>query len=265
MKTRVIQGDPDEAPASATAVSPPARRPERRMTGGRIALLAVGVVLALLGLASLAAGAALLVGNETERDAAGFFSTATHSFRADSHAIVSENLDVGTDGPDWLLEEGRLATIRVSGSNADSARELFIGVARSADVRRYLAGTRYSTLVDFEIDPSRATYRDSSGSAAPAEPGSQGFWSEFTEGSATQSLEWDVAKGDWSFVVMNGDASSGVSADLSLGAKVPFVFWLGVGLAIGGAILLAGAAAMIYFSARRPVGHAGAPATAPAA
>jgi hypothetical protein len=87
-------------------------------------LVGVGVVVALLGLAALAGGAVLLVGNETERDASGFFSAARHSFRSDSHAIVSESLDVGAEGPDWLFEQGRLATIRVRGSSADPAREL---------------------------------------------------------------------------------------------------------------------------------------------
>jgi hypothetical protein len=133
-------------------------------------------------------------------------------------------------------------------------------------VRGYLAGTRYATLVDFEIDPFRATYRPSSGTSAPAEPGRQGFWSASTEGSGKQSLEWDASKGDWSFVVMNADVSRGVEADLSLGAKVPFIFWLGLGLVIGGAIVLAGAAAMIYFGARpRPAQRGGALTAPPAA
>lgn len=221
------------------------------MTGGRIALLAVGIVALLVGLAALTGGALLLAVNESERDANGFFSTASHSFRTDSHAIVSESLDVGTDGPDWLFESGRLATIRARGSNADAARELFIGVAPTADVRRYLEGTRFATLAEFEIDPFRAGYRASSGTAAPDEPRSQDFWSASTEGAGTQTLEWDVSKGDWSFVLMNADVSRGVDADLTLGAKVPFIFWLGVGLVVGGAILLAGAALIIYFGVRR--------------
>jgi hypothetical protein len=255
MKTNIIQADEAEVPASR-APEPASRRPERRMSGGRIALLVVGSVIALLGLAALAGGAALLIANQTQRDSTGFFSTSSESFRTDSHAIVSESVEVGTDGPDWLFEEGRLATIRVRGANADQGRELFIGVARTADVRSYLAGTRYATLADFEIDPFRATYRASSGSSAPSEPGPQDFWTAAAEGPGTQSLEWDVANGDWSFVVMNADASPGVNADLSVGAKVPFIFWLGVGLAVGGVFLLAGASALIYLGGRRsaPVG-----------
>ncbi len=70
----------------------------------------------------------------------------------------------------------------------------------------------------------------------------------------------DVAKGDWSIVVMNADASPGVDARLSLGAKVGFLFWLGIGLAIGGGILLAVGGAMIYFSLRRPLYPVSSPA-----
>jgi len=266
MKTKVIQHDPAEARTSPAAASQPAaQRFERRMTGGRIALLTIGVVAALLSLAALAGGALLLIGNQTERDAAGYFSTASHAFRTDSHAIVSENLDVGTDGPDWLFQEGRLATIRVRGSNADAGRELFIGVARTADVRRYLAGTRYTTLTEFDIDPFRTTYRVSAGASAPPEPGSQGFWRASTEGAGTQTLDWDVSKGDWSFLVMNADASPGVRADLSLAAKVPFILSLGLGLVIAGAVLLAGGGVTLYVGTRRAArAHPAAPVSAAA-
>jgi hypothetical protein len=252
MKTKVLQDDPGETAASAARKSEPARRrPDRKISGGRIALLAVGIVVALLGLAALAGGAVLLLVNESERDADGFFTTATHAFRTDSHAIVTESLDIGTEGPDWLFEEGRLATIRVRGSSADPTHELFIGVARTANVQSYLSTTRYATLADFELDPFHATYRASAGTSAPAEPGSQEFWAASAEGAGTQTLEWEVSKGEWSFVVLNADGSRGVEADLSVGAKVPFIFWLGVGLVAGGAFLLASSGTMIYFSVRR--------------
>jgi hypothetical protein len=62
---------------------------------------------------------------------------------------------------------------------------------------------------------------------------------------------------------MNADASPGVDARLSLGAKVGFVFWIGLGLVIAGAILLASGAVMIFFSLRRRAPPtAGAPAAA---
>jgi hypothetical protein len=222
------------------------------MSGGRIAVLVAGSIATLLALAALAGGAALLAINHTERDSAGFFTTAGEAYGTDSHAIVSEDLDVGTDGPDWLFQQGRLATVRLRGSSQDPEREVFIGIAPTAQVRKYLAGTSHDVVTDLDFDPFRVTYRPSSGASAPAEPGGESFWSASARGSGSQSVQWDVAKGNWSVVVMNADASRGVDVSLSLGAKVGFIFWVGLGLVMAGALLLLGGAAMIYFSIRRP-------------
>lgn len=236
-------------PATNTAKAKSGPLP-RSMTGGRLALLIVGSIVTLLALAALAVGAFLLVVNETERDSAGFFSTRSESYATDAHAIVSEDLDIGTDGPNWLFEEGRLATVRVRGSSEDGG-ELFLGFGPTAQVREYLAGTSYDIVTDLEFDPFRATYRRSPGASPPAEPAAETFWGSSAEGAGMQSVEWEVATGNWSVVVMNADASEGVDARLSLGAKVGFLFWVALGLVIAGAILLAGGAVMIYFSLRR--------------
>ena len=62
---------------------------------------------------------------------------------------------------------------------------------------------------------------------------------------------------------MNADASSDVDVRLSLGAKVSFVFWLGLGLVIGAAILVAGGR-LIHFSVWRPAQISSAPTSAAA-
>jgi len=222
-----------------------------RMSGGRIALLVAGSIVTLLALAILAAGGLLLAINETKRDSDGFFSTASEAYTSDGYAIVSDDLDVGTDGPDWLFQEGRMATLRLRGSSQEAGSEFFIGIAPTAQVKDYLAGTSYDLVTAVNFDPFRVTYRPSPGDSAPAEPGGESLWTASARGSGSQSVEWEVAKGNWSVVVMNADASLGVDARLSLGAKVGFIFWLGLGLVIAGAILLAGGAAMIYFSVRR--------------
>jgi hypothetical protein len=222
------------------------------MSGGRIVLLVAGILLGVLAFVAFALGAATLAFNHTERDSAGFFSTADESYASEGYAIVSEDVDIGTDGPDWLFEEGRLATVRVRGASEESGRELFIGVAPTEDVRAYLADTRHDVVTDFELDPFRVTYRPSPGDASPSPPADESFWAESASGPGTQTLEWEVTKGDWSFVVMNADASPGVAAALSVGAKVGFIFWIGVALVIVGALLLAGGATLIYLSLRRP-------------
>jgi hypothetical protein len=222
------------------------------VSGRRIALLVAGIVTGLAGLALLVSGVVLIAINETERDSAGFFSTAQEPYVSDSHAIVSDTLDIGTDGPDWLFEEGRLATLRLQGASENPEREIFLGIGPTREVEDYLAGASFDTVTDVALDPFKATYEATSGRSAPGEPGSEDFWSASTSGSGDQTLEWEVAKGDWSAVVMNANASPGVDVRLSLGAKVGFIFWLGLGLLVAGVVLLAGAGAMAYFSLRRP-------------
>ena len=47
-------------------------------------------------------------------------------------------------------------------------------------------------------------------------------------------------KGKWSVVVMNADGRPGIAMGADLGAKVPALPWIGIGLLVGGALVLAG-------------------------
>jgi hypothetical protein len=65
-------------------------------------------------------------------------------------------------------------------------------------------------------------------------------------GTGQQTLDWTIQSGEWAMVIMNADASSGVSADLRFGALAPSgldtLAWtsIAVGLValIGGGLLL---------------------------
>jgi hypothetical protein len=233
------------------------------MNGGRIVLVVLGGILSLVALVAVAAGVMLLVGNYTQRDADGFFKTSTKPYESGGYALLSDDLDIGTNGPNWLFEKGRLATLRIQGSSADG-RKLFVGIAPTARVKRYLAGTSYDRVTNIDVDPFALDYERSPGSAAPAPPTNVGFWTATADGAGRQSLEWKVAKGNYSVVVMNADASRGVDARLSLGAKVRFLFWAALGLIVVGLVLLAGGGALLYVGLRRRAAVT-APAIAPTA
>jgi hypothetical protein len=50
---------------------------------------------------------------------------------------------------------------------------------------------------------------------------------------------------------MNADATRGVSSELSIGAELDSVLWIGIGMLVAGGLLAAGAALAITAGARR--------------
>ena len=222
-------------------------QPQSSWGAGRIILLVLGSLAALLALALLAAGGVLLWAN-TQKDSDGYFRTGAHNYATDSYALESDDLDVGQEGPDWLFEKGRLARIRIEGTSPDGG-DLFIGIGPKEQVENYLDGVAHAVVTNVDFHPFRVSYRDEPGDAPSAAPGDQSFWAASDSG-ASPSVSWDVAKGSWVAVVMRPDGSQAVSADLVLGAKVGWLLWVAVGLLVGGALVLAAAVLLIFFGAR---------------
>jgi hypothetical protein len=217
-----------------------------RRSGRRIALLVVGIVLAIVALAVAAGGGTLIWADSTQKDGHGYYSTNRHEFRAPGRAITTKKIDIGTDVPEWLFGK-----VRIEASGKRAARPIFVGIARKEDVDSYLAGVEHAVVHDLEWDPFSVGYTRQPGTRVPAAPASQPFWAASAQGSGEQTLTWVVKSGDWSVVVMNADGSSGVDADVSVGIKVPYAIWFGIGFTVGGLALLAGAVLMIRAGARR--------------
>ena len=211
------------------------------MKAGRIALFIAGSLAAALA-AGLLAGAVWI--HNANTDSAGYIVTDNQRVQTVTHALASHDLDVDSDF-DWVLDRG--PELRVSG---ESSKPLFIGIARTDDVERYLAGVEYDEITDFDIDPLRLTTERHAGTSSPAAPASQTIWAASVEGTGPQTLDWDAEGGEWSVVVMNSDGSAAVDAELTFGAHIPHLAWIGIGGAVGGALLLAAAAGLIYAGAR---------------
>ncbi len=211
------------------------------MKATRTALIITGSLAVLLA-AGLLAGAAWI--HKANIDSAGYMVTDNHPVQTVTHAFASRDLDVNGDF-DWFLDRG--PELRV---NAESSKPLFIGIARSDDVERYLAGVEYDEVTDLDIDPFALTTERHTGTDDLAAPSSQTFWEASAQGIGPQTLAWDGGYGQWSVVVMNADASPGVDAQLNFGAHVPYLNWVGIGGAIGGAFLLILAGGLFYLGVR---------------
>jgi hypothetical protein len=227
----------------------PAPKPASR-SAGDIVLIVVGAILAIISIVPLVGGAALVVIHATQRDD-GFYSSRAETLATPTAALVSDGLDVGTDGPDWLFEEGRLGTIRLTATGT-STRPVFIGIAREADVDDYLRGVAHDLVADFDVDPFSVTYERRPGTADARPPGTQGFWAVSSSGVGERTVTWPVEEGTWTAVAMNADGSPGIRTDVSVAAKVGYLLWVGVGLLVLGGLIAALGAILIVLGVRRP-------------
>jgi hypothetical protein len=169
----------------------------------------------------------------------------TQDFASPTYAIVSESADIDSSGGEWALDTF-LGTVRI---RSESERPLFVGIGPAAAVDRYLRDVERDLVDDLDSsgDPE---YARRPGGAPSAAPGTQAFWAASSSGAGEQTLEWDPEDGDWRAVVMNEDASRDIAADMSIGAELDSVLWIGIGLLVLGAVLAAGAALAITAGAR---------------
>lgn len=214
---------------------------------GRIILLVFGAILLLGAVASLFGGGALLWVNSALTDSEGFFTTSTIDLDKDSHAIViaPANIDVRAA---WLLERSTLATFKIKGSNDNSSKQIFIGIAEASDLNPYLSDVEYDEITDFSIYPYEVTYTNHPGDSEPAAPTLQTFWTASAYGDGNQTLEWEIKTGSYAMVLMNADGSADVDLSVVVGAKVPLIFGLGLGLLIGGVFALIIGIVMVFFA-----------------
>src|SRR4051812_16263802 len=84
-------GGSAEVATQGTTGSPGGRGTQRpRWSAGRIALIVLGSLAALIGAGLLAGGGGLLWADQTQRDDDGYLSTPSERFEVSSYAIVSE-------------------------------------------------------------------------------------------------------------------------------------------------------------------------------
>ena len=202
----------------------------------------------LLSLGLLGAGGLLLWG-DSQKDDQGYLSTRTERFATNTYALTTDNLDIDHAGADWFVSRDRFGKIRLS-VDPNAGEPVFVGVARSGDVARYLSGAGHELVTDLEYAPFSADYRRLEGKRKPAAPADQGFWEASAHGSGRQTLTWDVDDGDWSIVVMNEDASRGVDVGVKAGAELGFLRGAGWSALISGLIVLSVAALLAVLGIR---------------
>jgi hypothetical protein len=219
---------------------PPSAARRSGWTGGRIAALVTGILLALVSLGLLGGGGTALWA-DTQRDQAGYLTTGAHTFSAPGSALATERIELGSAGVGWLYSPALAGTVRIRVTPVRPGAALFVGIGPAADVDRYLAGVSHTVISDFWADKVQALGGSTPGSA----PGTQGFWAAAASGAGPQTLRWQPASGSWAVVVMNADGRPGISVRADLGATYPALLPIAAGLLVAGAVVGAGGALLI--------------------
>jgi hypothetical protein len=125
---------------------------------------------------------------------------------------------------------------------------VFVGIAPEASVDAYLANVARAQGASFAVRGTFNTYR---GVAPVSSPSSQRFWSASAVGAGSHTLGWVPKAGNWRIVVMNADASNGVSARVSVGARLPHLLTIATALLGAGILLILLAGTMLHLAVRR--------------
>lgn len=224
---------------SSTALRPHAAARRTGWTGGRIAALVIGALLVLLSLALLGGGGTALWADRTQRDG-GYVTTDVHKFSTSSSALATVSTELGSAAVGWLYSPGLMDEVRIRVTPTSPGPPLFVGIGRSTDVDRYLAGVNHTVITEFWGNKTEAV----EGTSAAA-PGTQDFWVASATGSGPQTLAWDPGNGSWTVVVMNADGRPGIAVGADLGARMPALVWIALGVLAAGAVLLVGGGLLI--------------------
>ena len=211
-----------------------------------VALIVLGSVIGLLGIALLAGGGGVLWADQTQRNSAGYFTGSEHDVSSSSYAITHN--DIRVHHLPGFLDDGKLARISIDARSAGGTAP-FIGIARKPDVDAYLNNVAHANLRDYDVGTDDQQYDFVGGTARPAAPASEPIWVASSTG--TQPLTWRLREGDWSVVLMNADGSKGVAATVELGADIGYLGEVTAGLFTAGALLVALALFLTLRGARR--------------
>ena len=233
---------------------PPAGPPERppsRWGAGRIIAVIVGAVLAFTSLGMLAAGGLLRLADDGIRDSQGYLMSSDVEFTSPGYAATSPDVELRSGTPAIDVPERWLGTVKVE-ADARTDAGVFIGIAKTSDVTSYLSGVARSTVQDplgNDQNP-RTDYTD--GGAPSRAPQDEDFWVASADGQGQQTLTWEADEGNWTLVVMNDQGTRPVAADVSVGATIPILDDVAVGLLVAGLVGIVISAAVLIAALSRP-------------
>ena len=193
-------------------------------TGGRIACVAVGAVLLLAATGLLAGGAGSLWADQAKRQG-GYVTSESVTYTTGGRALASEAIRVPGSGLDG--RGGRIVgKVRIRVTATEPRTPVFVGLARDGDAGKYLAGVQHTTIRNIS---SVGVGVLTKGTQVPAVPASVPIWAVSSAGLGTQTIVTTITRGAWTVVIMNPDASPGLTVRADVGATAPGLPWVAGG------------------------------------
>ena len=241
--SRTTSADSDGPGGSGGAGKLPG--PGGSWTAGRLLTLVMGSVLALVSLVLLGGGgAAMWAGLALRHD--GYVTTGTTAYSTTGYALASERVGLG-----WgLLLTGLVGDVRVRVTAVSPGTPVFVAIGPADQVAAYLSGTAYATVTR----TGSGGLAVHNGAGRPSPPRTADIWVAQVAGTGTQVLRWTAQDGSWTAVAMNADGSAGVSVRADAGVSAPGLTQLAVEVIVGGIILGALSAALIWVPVRLATG-----------
>jgi len=231
-------------PGSVPPAGPRAGRTGWR--AGRVVSVVIGSILVLASVGLISGGGFLLWAGQAHRQD-GYLTTTANTFSTGGYALASDAFNVPSQASGAFAS--LVGKIRIRATAPNPAQPIFIGIAPAAAVARYLSGVPYATVSGFQ--PGAAQRTSHLGTAAPAPPAGLAIWTARASGTGTRSIVWTPRSGNWTVVVMNPDASRGVTARTDVGATIPGLPWIVTGLLVGGLLLVIAGIVLIVVPIRR--------------
>jgi hypothetical protein len=228
----------------------------------RVVRAVLGAALLLVGLPLLLAGGVLWFALQ-HQDAAGGYRASLSTITTNGYAVVASDVDalLQREAP---FARGGQTSLRLTAHTGTGPA--FVGLARAAEVARYLAGVPYLQVEQVRLARGQLPVSGSPvpGTDAPAVPGAQPFW---LAGSGVGTLEWspgEVRGEQLALVVMDPQGRGRLTVDMTAHVRPEWIGTTTVGLLVlGTTLVLVAVAALAWPSPSREIIYVVPPAQVP--
>jgi hypothetical protein len=211
----------------------------------RVARFLPGATLALLGTLAALGGGGVLAAFGTDNT----LTSGPHLASTQAAAVVSSVANIkNTSGVATITGQ---PTVRISASPVQGTTGAFVGIGRTADVDRYLAGVTTETVSSLSSDQSSISGVSHGSRGNAQSPTAQRFWVAEATSTRTAQVNWKVRDGKYRVVIMSANGHGGFATTSEVGVTLPHIARYALVAILLGLLIAAGGTALVIRATRR--------------